>query len=139
MSSSKTPREPTFSLSAYNTPLEQEGADSWAALICQLLFLENGTYKDSPLMGIELQTLKYIEAQKFASDLRNSIIFQSGKHLSNIPLNDVQVNIYWWEEKNIDIIILTLTFNKDGTIITRTVYVSEMDSTLSFIIKKFDE
>ena len=131
-------REPILSIDAYKNPWELEGADSWAFLVSTLIFMEKGTYTHSPEMGVELQSIKYVDLDTFTTKLKNDIISQASIYLNAVPLTSVNVTYYRWEEKNVDVLIITLSFNEDGAIVTRAIYVTEADEILTYVINKFD-
>ena len=131
-------REPIFAIDAYKNPWELEGADSWACLVCQIIFLEKNTYTHSPDMGIGLHNIKYVDLQKFTTELQSNIVNQTSIYLRDVPLTSVNVSHYYWEDKNVDVIIITLSFNEDGAIVTRAIYVTEADEILTYVINKFD-
>lgn len=131
--------EPTFAVSAFNTPLELEGADAWTTQICQLLFLEKGTYEHTPDMGIEISSKTYTDTDSYVYTMQREINTQVNQFLSNIPLNSINVSTYYWASRNTDIVRITLGFNVDGTIISRSAYVTKKDDVLTYIISKFNE
>lgn len=134
-----TTREPTFAVSAFDTPLELEGADAWTTQICQLLFLEKGTYEHSPDLGIDITSHMYKDTAKYVYDVQKEINTQVNQYLGNIPFDGVDVSTYYWASKNTDIVQITLRFNVNGTIISRNAYVTKKDDVLTYIISKFNE
>lgn len=134
-----TTREPTFAVSAFDTPLELEGADAWTTQICQLLFLEKGTYEHSPDLGIEIASNMYKDTEKYVYDVQREINNQVNLYLGNIPFDGVDVSTYYWASRNTDIVRITLRFNVNGTIISRNAYVTKKDDVLTYIISKFNE
>lgn len=134
-----TTREPTFAVSAFDTPLELEGADAWTTQICQLLFLEKGTYEQTPDLGIDITSHMYKDTDKYVYDVQREINNQVSLYLGNIPFDGVDVSTYYWASRNTDIVKITLRFNVNGTIISRNAYVTKKDDVLTYIISKFNE
>ena len=132
-------REPTFAVSAFETPLELEGPDAWTTQICQLLFLEKGTYEHTPDLGIEISSKMYHDTDSYVYDLQQEITSQVNTHLIDIPFCGVDVSTYYWASRNTDIVKITVKFNVGGTIISRSAYITKKDDVLTYIISQFNE
>lgn len=132
-------REPTFAVSAFETPLELEGPDAWTTQICQLLFLEKGTYEHTPDLGIEISSKMYHDTESYVYDLQREITNQVNMHLSSIPFSGVDVSTYYWASRNTDIVRIVVRFTVNGTTVTRSAYITKKDDVLTYIISKFNE
>ena len=132
-------KEPTFEVSDFGSPKELENADMWIRLICELVFLEKGTYSDEPDAGVHISTYKFSELTTGTAELENEIRKQCSIYLADIPIGMMKVTSFYWEERNIYILRILVGF-KEGTVLTyRTIDISEGDQILTYIISKYDE
>lgn len=137
--SSSVVKEPTFTVSDFNSPKEVENADMWIELICQLVFMEKGTYSDSPEIGVEISKYEFADLTKDASTLEMEIKDQIGMYLSDIPIGTLTVKPYYWAERNIYIIRILVGFMNGSVSIIRAIDITNEDNVLSYIIRKYDE
>ena len=132
-------REPTFEISDFNTPKEIENADAWIKLIAALIFLEKGTYSDSPDAGVHIAMYEFNELVEGKTNLESEIRYQCANYLSDIPIGVLEVKSVYWEEKNQYIVRVLVGF-KEGSVLTyRAIDITDEDKILSYIISKFDE
>lgn len=132
-------KEPTFTVSDFNSPKEVENADMWIELICQLIFMEKGTYSDSPDIGVDITKYEYTDVIRDASTIEMDIKDQINKYLSDIPIGVLTVKPYFWAERNIYVLRVLVGFIEGSVTITRAIDITDIDNTLSYIIRKYDE
>ena len=127
----------TFKLDNYMAPQKLTGADAWVHNIMDTLFIEKGTYSDTPELGIDLKSLKYIDSESLVSYLQNEINNQCSLYLPTVPLEDVLVGVQ--NRPNGEVIaVITLGFSTVNGKISRSVVVSVKDEIIDFIVDKFD-
>ena len=130
-------RDMIFKLDDYMTPQILTGADAWIHNIMDIIFIEKGTYSDTPDLGVELKSLNYMTADEMVRFLQNEIKNQSETYLPSIPLDDILVAVK--EENNGQVtLIITLGFTTSKGKITRSVFVSVKDDIIDYIVDKFD-
>lgn len=132
-------KEPTFTVSDFNSPKEVENADMWIELICQLIFMEKGTYSDSPDIGVDISKYEYSDIIQDASKIEIAIRDQVNNYLSDIPIGVLTVKPFYWSERNIYVLRVLVGFMQGSVTITRTIDITSEDNTLSYIIRKYDE
>lgn len=138
-STSTAIKEPTFEVSDYNTPKEIENADSWIKLIAALIFLEKGTYSDSPDAGVHIAKYEFNELVEGKSELESEIRQQCATYLSDIPIGVLEVASVYWEEKNQYIVRVLVGFREGSVLTYRSIDITDEDKILSYVISKFDE
>ena len=132
-------KEPTFEVSNFESPREVDNADMWIKLICELIFLEKGTYSDEPDCGVHIAKYAYNDLIEDSSILESEIKLQVGSYLADIPIGTLSVKAYYWEERNIYILRVLVGFVEGSVITYRTIDINDENRTLSYIISKFDE
>ena len=132
-------KEPTFTVSDFNSPKEVENADMWIELICQLVFLEKGTYSDSPDIGVHITKYEFTDLIHDASVIELEIRDQITKYLSDIPIGMLTVKPYYWSERNIYVLRILVGFLQGSVTITRAIDITGEDNAISYIIRKYDE
>ena len=132
-------KEPTFEVGDFGAPKEMVNADMWIRLICELIFLEKGTYSDEPNAGVHISMYKFEELVSGMAELENEIRTQCSQYLSDVPIGVLKVTSYYWEERNIYVLRVLVGF-KEGSVLTyRTIDITEGDQILTYIISKYDE
>lgn len=132
---STTIREPTFDLDDFDQPREVEAPLSWMYDIIYLAFFEKGTFHNSPDIGVEITTQYYDTKENTVFNLKKELTTQVSKYLGDIPVKEINVASYYWDEKGVDIIVITVTFSVNNELITAAAYVSLVDETLTYIIQ----
>ena len=132
---STTIREPTFDLDDFDQPKEVEAPLSWMYDIIYLAFFEKGTFHNSPDIGVEITTQYYDTKENTVFNLKKELTTQVSKYLGDIPVKEINVASYYWDEKGVDIIVITVTFSVNNELITAAAYVSLVDETLTYIIQ----
>ena len=132
-------KEPTFTVSDFNTPKEIENADMWIELICQLVFMEKGTYSDSPDIGVDITKHEFNDIIRDTSVLELDIRDQITKYLSDIPIGVLTVKPYYWSERNIYVLRILVGFLQGSVTVTRAIDITDKDNVISYIIRKYDE
>ena len=132
-------KEPTFTVSDFNSPKEVENADMWIELICQLIFLEKGTYSDSPDIGVDITKYEYSDIIRDTSKIELEIRDQINNYLSDIPIGVLTVKPYYWAERNIHVLRVIVGFIQGSVTVTRAIDITDMGNALSYIIRKYDD
>lgn len=121
----------------FNAPDIVENVDAWTHIILDLLFMEPGTYSDTPDLGINLKALTYIEADKISTYVKNELQAQVEKYLSNIPLDSVSV-VTQNTENDDTVLLISLSFSTRYGEVSKSAFVSLNDELIDFIVDKFD-
>lgn len=130
-----TVREPTFDLNDFDQPKMLKPPESWMNDIMYLVFYERGTFHDTPDIGVHITAEAFDNAEYIVHYLKNEITRQVKEHLSDIPVNDINVSSFLWEEKKIHVVAISVTFNLGNQFVTATAYVTMVDETLTYIIR----
>lgn len=138
-STSTAVKEPTFEISDYNSPKEVLNADAWVRLIASLIFLEKGTYSDSPDAGVHISQYEFNDLVEGKVDLRSEIQRQCNEYLTDIPIGVLDVQSVYWEEKDQYIVQVLIGFQEGSVTTFRAINITDNDDTLSYLIAKFDE
>lgn len=132
-------KEPTFEVGDFGSPKETVNADMWIRLICELVFLEKGTYSDEPDAGVHISMYKFEELIHGMAELESDIRMQCSRYLADIPIGILKLASFYWEERNIYVLRILVGF-REGTVTTyRTIDITEGDQILNYIISKYDE
>lgn len=90
--SEETKEELFFEFDGYRQPKTVDEIETVANMIHTLLFLEPGTYPDSPNMGIAIQNYEFeLLNDTTITKIRKKITDQISTYLSNITLRDLVV------------------------------------------------
>lgn len=138
-STSTAIKEPTFEVSDFNSPKEVENADAWIRLIAELIFLEKGTYSDSPDAGVQISDYEFNELVEGKSHLQTEINSQCSQYLSDIPIGVLEVSSFYWEEKNQYVVQVLVGFVEGSVLTYRAIHITDEDKTLTYLISKYDE
>ena len=132
---STTIREPTFDLDDFDQPKKVEAPLSWMYDIIYLAFYEKGTFHDSPDIGVNITTQYYDTKENTVYNLKRELTTQVSQYLSDIPVKEINVESHYWEEKDVDIIVIDVTFSINNELIAAAAYVSLVDETLTYVIQ----
>jgi hypothetical protein len=130
------PREPTFELDDFGNPLEVTGPDAWIREILEIAFYENGTFSDDPDAGAEIQRQVYDTTQDSPREIKRAIINSIQSYLSDIPIEEFDVNVYYWDEKDSYVTVIQITFNWKGSLTTYAAYLSTIDDQLRYVVSQ---
>lgn len=128
----------TFKLDNYMAPQKLTGADAWVHNILDTLFIEKGTYSDTPNLGINLKSLRYMDADSLVNYLQNELKEQCNLYLPNIPLDDILIGLQTRANGEI-IAIITLGFSTSKGKISKSAIMSIKDDIIDFIVDNFDK
>lgn len=135
MAPKNTIREPTFDLNDFDQPKELAPPVSWMTDIIYLLFYEKGTFHDTPDIGVDINSQSFDNVEYIVYYLKNEITNQVNVHLSNIPVREINVTSYFWQEKQVNVLVVTVTFSIDNELVTAAAYITLVDETLTYIIR----
>lgn len=126
-----------FQISDYNVPLIVNGPDAWTHNILDLLFLEKGTYSDSPEMGLDLNSITYMDVDSTLNYVSQELNYQVKKYLPDVPVTNLAVTTKptATDETVLNILI---TFSLDYGNITKSAFVSLRDKIVDRIVDRFD-
>ena len=126
-----------FQISDYNVPLIVNGPDAWTHNILDLLFLEKGTYSDSPEMGLDLNSITYMDVDSTLNYVSQELNYQVKKYLPDVPVANLVVTTKptATDETVLNILI---TFSLDYGNITKSAFVSLRDKIVDKIVDRFD-
>lgn len=128
-------REPTFDLDDFDQPKQIEAPLSWMYDIIYLAFYEKGTFHDSPDIGVNITTQYYDTIENTVSHLKKELTTQVSKYLSDIPVKEISVESHYWEEKDVNIVVINVTFSINNDLINAAAFVSLVDETLTYVIR----
>ena len=126
-----------LSIDDFNSPTVVNDADAWSHMILDLLFIEPGTYAESPELGININEKRYMEVGALTRYISNELKNQAEAYLSTIPLRDITVSSQIKDNGDV-ILIITISFVLSRKIITRSAFVSLEDELVNLIVDTFD-
>lgn len=126
-----------FKIDNYNAPASVSGVDAWCHNILDLIFIEPGTYSDTPELGINLKSLTYMEVNSMIYHLRNELKSQASRFFPGIPLSDITIISQQYKNDQTALII-TLTFSTKYGTISKSAHVSLVDELVDYIVDRFD-
>ena len=131
-----SPKEPTFEIDSFDQPLEVSGADAWVRDVIAAAFFEQGTFSDDPEFGVEINKEMFAEIDVAIASVNRKLQDACEGYLSNIPISDLSVSAYFWNETGTYVMVLNVVFDTDEGPTTFAAYVTTIDTQLSYIISK---
>ena len=126
-----------FQMSDYNVPLIVNGPDAWTHNILDILFLEKGTYSDSPDLGLDLNSITYMDVDSTVSYVSSELNYQVRKYLPDVPVTNLTVTTKPTATDE-SVLNIQITFSLDYGRITKSAFVSLRDKLVDKIVDRFD-
>jgi hypothetical protein len=131
-----TPREPTFELNEFNEPLELTGPKAWIRDVVAMAFYEPGTFSDDPDLGVNVNGELYTFAEESAARIRTNLTAACDKYLGDIPMTELIVSTYLWEEMDTYVTVITASFKQPKNVVMYNAYVSIIDHQLRYVVSQ---
>ena len=131
-----TPREPTFELNEFNEPLELDGPKAWIRDVVEMAFYEPGTFSDDPELGVNINGELYTFAEESAARIRNGLTEGCKNYLRDIPIKELIVSTYFWEEMQSYVTVITASFNYENKPVVYNAYASVIDHQLRYVVSQ---
>lgn len=129
-------KDTVMSLDNYRSPTILNGADAWVRDIINILFIEKGTYSDTPDLGIDIESLTYIDDDTLVSYVNNELHKQTKLYLSNIPISKITVGTYSTNNGD-NLLLIDIAFDYTQSPVHKSALVSLRNKTLDFIVDNF--
>lgn len=126
-----------FQMSDYNVPLIVNGPDAWTHNILDILFLEKGTYSDSPELGVDLNSITYMDVDSTVSYVSSELNYQVRKYLPDLPVTNLVITTKPTTTDD-TVLNIQITFSLEYGNITKSAFVSLRDRVVDKIVDKFD-
>lgn len=126
-----------FQMSDYNVPLIVNGPDAWTHNILDLLFLEKGTFSDSPDMGLDLNSITYMDVDSTVDYITEELNRQVSVYMPDVPMTNLTVTTKPTASDETVLNIL-ISFSLDYGNITKSAFVSLRDKVVDKIVDRFD-
>lgn len=126
-----------FQMSDYNVPLIVNGPDAWTHNILDLLFLEKGTFSDSPDMGLDLNSITYMDVDSTVDYVTEELNRQVSVYMPDVPVTNLTVTTKPTASDETVLNIL-ISFSLDYGNITKSAFVSLRDKVVDKIVDRFD-
>ena len=130
------PREPTFELDMFDEPLEVTGPDAWVRDVVAMAFYEPGTFTDDPDVGVNINGETYTFVEESADIIRGRLVSACNKYLTDVPIENLVVATYFWDEASTYVTAITMQFNYEQTLRSYAAYVTIIDYTLRYIVNQ---
>lgn len=125
-------KELSLSINSFNQPTELVGANAWAKLVTNLLFMKKGSYPTDPEMGCELQKYEFSYIDEVMDEIQEVISEQVRTYLPDIPLETVSVKKEF-TQKGQPIMLIVLEFSySDGELETAVVAAEKSNNLINF-------
>lgn len=131
-----TPKEPTFELDSFDQPLEISGPDVWIRDLVSIALYEPGTFSEDGAIGAYVQNELFDFSDEAVAIIQSRLARACKEYLSDIPIDNLGVMTYYWEEKNTNVLVIHCTFETSTGPSTYAAYLSTIDSQLSYIISQ---
>lgn len=131
-----TPKEPTFELDSFDQPLEISGPDVWIRDLVSIALYEPGTFSEDSSIGAYAQNELFNFADNAVSIIQSKLSHACSEYLSDVPIENLSVLAYNWEEKGTTVLVINCTFESQTGSTTYAAYISTIDSQLSYIISQ---
>jgi hypothetical protein len=130
-------RDMLMKMDGFNVPMEVTGPDAWIHNILDILFLEKGTYSDTPELGIDLNSITYLTTDEMVRYISDQLTAQTQKYLPDVPLSNLTVSIK--ETENSDYVLnISVAFSVNYGTVSRSAFVSVKNKIIDYIVEKFD-
>ena len=106
--------EQVLGVNVFDEPLELSGADAWANLVTNLIFMVPGTVPTDPEMGCYIQQYEYSFIDSVRDEISQKIMDQVRTYLPDIPLESISIDTRD-SDTNGTILIIILEFVYDNT------------------------
>lgn len=126
-----------FQMSDYNVPLIVNGPDAWVHNILDLLFLEKGTFSDSPDLGLDLNSITYMDVESTVNYVTEELNRQVSVYMPDVPMTNLTVTTKPTASDETVLNIL-ISFSLDYGNITKSAFVSLRDKVVDKIVDRFD-
>ncbi len=126
-----------FQMSDYNVPLIVNGPDAWTHNILDLLFLEKGTFSDSPDLGLDLNSITYMDVDSTVDYVTEELNRQVSVYMPDVPVTNLTVTTKPTASDETVLNIL-ISFSLDYGNITKSAFVSLRDKVVDKIVDRFD-
>ena len=126
-----------FQMSDYNVPLIVNGPDAWTHNILDLLFLEKGTFSDSPDLGLDLNSITYMDVDSTVDYVTEELNRQVSVYMPDVPVTNLAVTTKPTASDETVLNIL-ISFSLDYGNITKSAFVSLRDKVVDKIVDRFD-
>ena len=130
------PREPTFELDMFDEPMEVTGPDAWIRDVVAMAFYEPGTFVADPLAGAYINNEVYNFANESPGIIKNKLQNSCNTYLSDVPIENLDVSSYYWEEMDVYVIVVSVAFRYQGKLKSYNAYITTIDYQLRYVVSQ---
>ena len=106
-------KELTLSINDFDEPQEISGAESWATLAANLIFMKPSTLPTDPEMGFDIRRYDFSFIDDKRPEIEQGISDQIRTYFPELPLDSVDVTTQTMSN-GIPLLVVVLTFTENG-------------------------
>jgi len=106
-------KELTLSINDFDEPQEISGAESWATLAANLIFMKPSTLPTDPEMGFDIRRYDFAFIDDKRPEIEQGISDQIRTYFPELPLDNVDVTTQTMSN-GIPLLVVVLTFTENG-------------------------
>ena len=129
-------KELTLNINNFDEPDKLSGPKAWVNMILTLIYMEKGTYKESPEMGIGILNYDFEFVDDIIDELEDQINDQVRIYLPDIPFESASLEEY--DLSNGDTaLLITINFvveNSDNETDSAVIAIDTQSSSLDFVV-----
>ena len=129
-------KEPTFELNEFNEPLTVSGPDAWIRDVVSMALYEQGTFSEDPNAGAAMNYELYNFSEDSVRIIENRMTQCCDIYLSDVPIKELNVATYYWEDMNTTVLVLSVTFEYERDLVSYAAYISLIDHQLRYVVNQ---
>lgn len=127
-------KELSLNINNFDEPATLTGADAWVKMIITLIYMDKGTYPESPEMGVGIMDYDFEFIDDIIDELEDSINDQINTYLPDIPFESAGVEEYELPSGETILLININLSPSDGDEETAVVAIDTTSKLLNFAV-----
>lgn len=127
-------KELSLNINNFDAPDKLNGPKAWVNLILTLIYMDKGTYPESPEMGIGIMDYDFQFADEVIDDLEEAINEQVRIYLPDVPFESASVEEYDLSNGDTALLIIINLLTSEGETQTAVIAVDTSSQYLDFAV-----
>lgn len=127
-------KELSLNINSFDEPDKITGPKAWVNLILTLIYMDKGTYPESPEMGIGIMDYDFQFADEVIDDLEEAINEQVRIYLPDVPFESASVEEYDLSNGDTALLITINLLTNEGESETAVIAVDTSTQYLDFAV-----
>lgn len=127
-------KELSLNINNFDEPDKLNGPKAWVNLILTLIYMDKGTYPESPEMGIGIMDYDFQFADEVIDDLEEAINEQVRIYLPDVPFESASVEEYDLSNGDTALLIIINLLTSEGETQTAVIAVDTSSQYLDFAV-----